>query len=57
MILFGSAYWGGLVEWLKNTLVAEGKASPPDLELFHVTDEIEEVLKILEESRRPNGEI
>lgn len=57
VILFGSAYWSGLVAWLRDTLVAQGKASAADLELFHVTDEIDEVLKILAESRRPNGEI
>ncbi|GAA4863262.1 TIGR00730 family Rossman fold protein [Kitasatospora terrestris] len=55
VILFGSSYWGGLVEWLKNTLVAEGKAAPKDLELFHVTDDVDDVLKILEDSRRPAG--
>ncbi|MGF1429429.1 TIGR00730 family Rossman fold protein [Kitasatospora sp. LaBMicrA B282] len=57
VILFGSAYWSGLVDWLRDTLVAEGKASPADLELFQVTDEIDDVLKILAESRRPNGEL
>ncbi|BFV57465.1 TIGR00730 family Rossman fold protein [Kitasatospora sp. CMC57] len=57
VILFGSAYWGGLVDWLRNTLVAQGKASPKDLELFHVTDEIDDVLKIIDESRQPAAEI
>ncbi|MFF7632646.1 TIGR00730 family Rossman fold protein [Kitasatospora sp. NPDC008050] len=57
VILFGSAYWSGLVAWLRDTLVAQGKAAAADLELFHVTDEVDEVLKILAESRRPNGEI
>ncbi|MGW2371325.1 MULTISPECIES: LOG family protein [Kitasatospora] len=57
VILYGSAYWGGLYEWLKNTLVAQGKAAPRDLELFHITDEIDEVLKILAEARRPVNEI
>ncbi|MFD8701426.1 TIGR00730 family Rossman fold protein [Kitasatospora sp. NPDC059648] len=56
VILYGSAYWGGLYEWLKNTLVAQGKAAAQDLELFHITDETDEVLKILAEARRPvNG--
>ncbi|MFF0296901.1 TIGR00730 family Rossman fold protein [Kitasatospora sp. NPDC004615] len=55
VILFGSAYWGGLVEWLKSTLVAQGKANPEDLELFHVTDDVAEVLKVLEEARKPQG--
>ncbi|MFF2074406.1 TIGR00730 family Rossman fold protein [Kitasatospora sp. NPDC058162] len=57
VILYGSAYWGGLYEWLKNTLVAQGKAAPRDLELFHITDEIDEVLKILADARRPANEI
>ncbi|MDH6135074.1 uncharacterized protein (TIGR00730 family) [Kitasatospora sp. MAA4] len=57
VILFGTAYWGGLVDWLRSTLVAQGKASEADLDLFHVTDDLEEVLKILAECRRPNGGI
>ncbi|MER7704917.1 TIGR00730 family Rossman fold protein [Kitasatospora sp. NPDC097605] len=57
VILFGSAYWGGLVDWLRDTLVAQGKAAPRDLELFHVTDEIDEVMKILADARRPVNEI
>ncbi|MGW2249057.1 LOG family protein [Kitasatospora sp. NPDC001660] len=57
VILFGSSYWGGLYEWLKSTLVAQGKAAPRDLELFHITDEIDEVMKILADARRPANEI
>ncbi|MDH6705191.1 uncharacterized protein (TIGR00730 family) [Kitasatospora sp. MAA19] len=57
VILFGSAYWGGLYEWLKHTLVAQGKAAQHDLELFHITDEIDEVMKILADARRPVNEI
>ncbi|MFF1904704.1 TIGR00730 family Rossman fold protein [Kitasatospora sp. NPDC058218] len=57
VILFGSEYWGGLYEWLKNTLVAQGKAAPHDLELFHITDDIDEVMKILADARRPAHEI
>ncbi|MFE9423013.1 TIGR00730 family Rossman fold protein [Kitasatospora sp. NPDC006697] len=56
VILFGSAYWSGLVDWLRDTLVAQGKASPADLELFQVTDEIDEVLRILAASQEPAGQ-
>ena len=38
VILFGVTYWSGLVEWLTARVVAEGKISAADLELFHVTD-------------------
>ncbi|AKJ10993.1 LOG family protein [Streptomyces puniciscabiei] len=47
IVLFGSEYWGGLVSWLKNTLVAQGKASAKDLLLFHVTDDVEEAVALV----------
>ena len=39
VLLVGSDYWGGLVEWLRERLLAEGKISPGDLDLFCVTDD------------------
>ncbi|MEU0410881.1 TIGR00730 family Rossman fold protein [Streptomyces griseorubiginosus] len=47
IVLFGSEYWGGLVDWLKNTLVAQGKASEKDLLLFHVTDDVDEAVALV----------
>ncbi|MFI8229341.1 TIGR00730 family Rossman fold protein [Streptomyces sp. NPDC085900] len=47
IVLFGTEYWGGLVDWLKNTLIAQGKASDSDLLLFHVTDEVEEAVALV----------
>lgn len=38
LVLFGSEYWGGLLKWLRETLEAEGKISPDDLDLIKVTD-------------------
>jgi uncharacterized protein (TIGR00730 family) len=38
VVLFGRAYWGGMVDWLKDTVSVERKIVPEDLELFHVTD-------------------
>ncbi|MEY9843965.1 TIGR00730 family Rossman fold protein [Streptacidiphilus sp. MAP5-3] len=51
VILFGTAYWSGLLDWIRNTLIAEGKASAGDLELVQCTDSVEEAVKILEASR------
>ncbi len=45
VILFGSAYWSGLLGWLKDTLLAGGKIAPADLDLLTVTDSPEEVLQ------------
>ena len=47
IILFDSAYWGGLVEWVKATLLAEGKISPGDLDMLIVTDSPEEARDII----------
>ncbi len=47
IIMFGTGYWGGLLEWMRGTLLARGAISPGDLELFDVTDDIEEVVAII----------
>ena len=39
IILVGTVFWSGLIDWLKNTLVAEGMASSEDMHLFQVIDE------------------
>ncbi|MBB5936760.1 LOG family protein [Streptomyces zagrosensis] len=47
IVLFGSAYWQGLVDWMRDTLIAQGKASPRDLELFHITDDVDEAVALV----------
>ena len=38
VVLFGSDYWSGLMEWVRGTVAGEGKISPEDLDLLCVTD-------------------
>ncbi|MGW7520676.1 LOG family protein [Streptomyces sp. NPDC054796] len=47
IVLFGTDYWQGLVEWVKGTVVAQGKASSRDVDLFHVTDDIDEAVALV----------
>jgi hypothetical protein len=47
IILFGSEYWGGMVEWIKTTMVEWGTISEKDLDLFHVTDDPDETARII----------
>lgn len=47
IILVESSFWKGLVDWMKNTLVAQGMISEEDMSRFHVVDTKEEVLSIL----------
>jgi len=44
IVLLGSDYWGGLVDWLRDSLLAEGKISEPDLDIVCVTDDLEEAV-------------
>jgi uncharacterized protein (TIGR00730 family) len=47
IVLVGSAYWNGLLDWIKQTLLAEGKIGPDELALLRVADEPDEVVKII----------
>ncbi|WP_030912523.1 TIGR00730 family Rossman fold protein [Streptomyces sp. NRRL F-5126] len=47
IVLFGTEYWGGLVDWLRNTVVAQGKAAEKDMLLFHLTDDVEEAVALV----------
>lgn len=47
IVLVGSAYWGGLLAWIRQTMLAEGKISNADLELLLLTDSAEEVRDII----------
>ena len=42
VVLFGSDYWGGLMEWMRGTMAIEGKIAENDLDILLVTDSPEE---------------
>ena len=42
VVLFGNAYWGGLCNWLRDTVLAEGKISEADTALMQMTDDPDE---------------
>lgn len=44
VVLVGSEYWGGLISWLEQTMLAEGMISPSDTSLFTVVDTAEEAM-------------
>ena len=50
VVLFGSAYWTGLLEWMREVVLIDGKIGEHDLKLFHITDSPEEVVKIVTKS-------
>jgi uncharacterized protein (TIGR00730 family) len=44
VIMFGTQYWNGLVDWLRDTVLPGGKVNRPDLELMHVTDDVDDAV-------------
>src|SRR5690349_8757393 len=42
VVLFGSEYWNGLADWLRDSVFKHGKIGEKDLALVHVTDDIDE---------------
>jgi uncharacterized protein (TIGR00730 family) len=48
IILVGTEFWGGLIDWIKNTLLEQGNISPNDLNLIHLVDTADQVIEILD---------
>lgn len=46
IILIGREFWGGLVDWIRERLIAEKMIHPEDLDLLHVVDDPEEAVYI-----------
>ncbi len=44
MVLFGTAYWTGLMDWIRGTVAEGGFISPQDLDLVTVTDDVDEAV-------------
>lgn len=55
VVLVGHAYWDGLVEWLRTVMVAEGKISATDVDLFVVTDDPAEAVRLATTDEQPAG--
>ncbi|MGJ0428013.1 TIGR00730 family Rossman fold protein [Methylobacter sp.] len=51
LVLFGTEFWGGLIDWIKTTLIKYETISPQDLDLIKVTDDPQEVLQVMIEHR------
>ncbi|MCA9285111.1 MAG: TIGR00730 family Rossman fold protein [Phycisphaerales bacterium] len=60
VVLIGREFWSGLLDWMRQTLDSRYHTiSPQDMDLFHLTDEVEEAVDIVHETylgRRTVGE-
>ncbi|MEU4164267.1 TIGR00730 family Rossman fold protein [Actinoplanes sp. NPDC026670] len=55
VILMGTEYWGGLLDWMKRRMLDEGKISAMDLDLIQVTDDVAEAVRIITDAD-PSGQ-
>jgi uncharacterized protein (TIGR00730 family) len=56
VVLYGSQYWSGLVNWIRDTVLPSGKIKAPDLDLMHVTDDVEEAVAHIVEAEQARSE-
>jgi uncharacterized protein (TIGR00730 family) len=49
VILYGSKFWKGLIDWLREQVLTTGCIDEEDLLLFHIVDTPDEVLPIIQE--------
>jgi uncharacterized protein (TIGR00730 family) len=50
VVLYGSEYWSGLVDWIRATMVPAATIRETDLDLFTVTDDVAEVVRVIQEA-------
>ncbi|SCL39794.1 hypothetical protein GA0070624_6692 [Micromonospora rhizosphaerae] len=50
VVLMGTDYWRGLLDWLRDTMAAEGKIGPIDLELICLTDDVDAAVRHIVEA-------
>jgi uncharacterized protein (TIGR00730 family) len=52
VVLYGKAYWNGLLQWIRDKPLYEEKVSPEDLDLLTITDDVETACRAIVDSRR-----
>ena len=55
IVLMGEDYWRGLIDWMNERLLHEGKISPADLDLIEVTDDPERAVELVSVAARRRG--
>jgi uncharacterized protein (TIGR00730 family) len=48
VVLFGSAYWRGLLDWFRDTALSHGSIAQRDLDLLQLTDDIDEAVALVQ---------
>ena len=54
VVLIDTDYWGEMLDWVRDELLANGMISPEDLQLLHATDDLDEAVKTVIECYEAN---
>ncbi len=59
VVLVSKEYWGGLIDWIHERMLMEGKISEKDLQIFNLVDTVEEAVEVIDKyyaeySLKPN---
>ncbi|MCL1842176.1 MAG: TIGR00730 family Rossman fold protein [Propionibacteriaceae bacterium] len=46
VVFFGTAYWGGLIDWLRRRMVGDGYVDAADIDAMHVTDDPDQAVAL-----------
>jgi predicted Rossmann-fold nucleotide-binding protein len=57
IILYGSAYWSGLLNWLRETMLQDEKISAKDLDLLHLSDDPQEICDLVCNAYQHNSQL
>ncbi len=49
IVMVGKKFWGGMIDWIKKTLVQEAMVHEDDLDLFNVVDTPEDAVKVIDD--------
>ncbi len=55
VVLLGSRYWNGLIDWLRTAMLAEGNISPEDIDLIQIADDPAHAVAIVERAAARQG--
>jgi len=50
VVLFGTSYWSGLVDWISDQVAGAGNIGAADLKLIHLTDDVDDMVRVVHDA-------
>ena len=55
VVLIGTSYWSGMIDWLRDSVLAAGKINPQDIEMIQLTDDVDEAVELMVKAREESS--